>query len=773
MSQGRIESSSSPTHSGNGGDILAALDFELPDFDKVSTEYQFAVALALSFLVVQLLLLTGLVVFLIWGLWVMVVNFPHSPSLFFWGVIADAVVLLFLLKPLILRPRAVPDSGSQVVSRYDEPLLYDFVNKLCERIGTKPPEVIRLTIDANASAGLANLISGKMELCLGLPLLSVFPVRILIALLGHELGHFRQSSTMRLIGVIRLIHRFIYRVLYQRDAVDAFLTKLRSVRNVYFMFARWIIIIAVESMRGLLWLLVVGGLWVIRGMERQMEFDADRLAAKLAGRDELIRTLEAAHFMGIGVQQAMEDISTSLQERALPDDIVRLAVANALSLARYKDEIFENLHQEETNWLSSHPCLTERIENIRDIDHLPSVRIDAPGTRLLANFRAICRRRTHEFYDQRLGEVWKRVAVISAKELAAERIENRRGKARVRRYFRTGVGLSRRILLESEILKRSGDVHVALAQLREIRTTVLAMQEQLDIQSGPELEYLTRIRTINRGYIHAVEQLLSMVRRVHRHANLRGIQRWRRHLIRDAEKIEERISKLGEIIGRLDALSRRRLELVMSLLHSSVPMKPGVNISRLRSRAAAIARRVDAVEPVAGLVVKMRERVNALEVFCRDFSPGIRRVLAEPIHMTSKALVEDITEFCREFSTRPELIKMVKEQAAIGRILPQAVADPTKLGELRRCAGAAWNYVNPIVEKLQAKTAGLAEDVESALGLDILPEPPRELESRREEYRLKTLKRERRYWLLNGLRAAGGLTILIFIIYLVMQAHAR
>jgi Zn-dependent protease with chaperone function len=756
-----------------GGDILAALDFEIPDFDKVSTDYQFALALALTFLLMQLVILTGLVVFLIWGLWVMVVDFPRSPILCFWGLIADAVVLLFLLKPLILRPQKASDERDRAVSREDEPLLYDFVTKLSERLGTKPPEVIRLTIDANASASLPNLFTQRMELWLGLPLLSAFPLRILVAILGHELGHFRQSGTMRLLSLISLIQRFIRRVLYQRDAVDAFLTKLQSVRNIYFKFTRWIIIIAVESMRGLLWLLVVGGLYVVRRMYRQMEFDADRLAAKITGRDEMVKTLEALHFVGIGAQQAIEDAGASLQERALPDDMVRLAVANALSMARYKDEIFENMHQAETNWLSSHPCLRERIENIRDIDHLPSVPIDVPSTRLLANFRATSRRLTHEFYDQRLGELRKRFAVIDAKTLAADRIESRRGKADVRRYFRTGVGPSRRMLPTPGILKRSENIAAALEQLREIRKTVLAMQEQLDIQSGPELEQLTRNRTTYRGHINAIEKLLTVVRRVNPYASLGAIKRWRKHLLRRAAETETRLSELGELIGRLDTLSQRRLQLVMSLLHSPIPMKPGVNISRMRSRAAAIARRAQAIEPVAGLVVQMRERVNTLEVFCRNFPPAFRRALTESIHLTAKALVNDVTEFCHEFSTRPELVKMAKEQAAIGRILPMAVTDPNNLGSLRQSAVAAWDYLNPIIEKLQAKTAGLAEDVESALGLDILPEPPRELESRREEYRLKALKQERRYWLSNGLRAAGGLAVLIFIIYLVTHVIAR
>ncbi len=753
--------------------ILAALDFDMPDIDVVSDQYMTTVVAALLFLFIQFSILAALVGGLIWGLVAMLAHFSNAPSACFWGIIVDAVVLLFLLKPLFFRAAPVDSGRNCVISRDDEPFLYDFVEKLCRRIDAPLPDTIVLSLDANASARMKSPISGRMELTLGLPLLSVFPLRILIAVLAHELGHFRQRGALRLSHMVFFIHRFMHQVLYHRDAIDRFFKRLRTIRNIYFMAANAIIFISVESMRGLLWLLLVSGLWTTCRVGRGMEFDADRFAAKLAGRNELAKVLEALHFVNIGACHAMGDVNAAMQERALPDDMVRLVVADAVSMARYKDEIFADLRHEQTRWNSSHPCLTDRLNNIADIDNAGVLQVDVPSTRLLTDFNVACQNLTRRYYDRQLGDLRKRIAMVSSRKLAAARIHSRHGRQRVQHYFRTGVGIARRILPVPGSLVRADDASHALTQLKEIRSKLLTMHQRVDIQSGPELESLTQARTVIRGHIAALELIITLVWKINRHANLRGIQRWRKKLTRQAKQIETRITALAEDIHTLDALSRKRLALVMSLLHTPISLATGTNMSRLRSRAASLARRAEAIDNVTGLVVQMRESVARLEIFARQYTPVINRSLAEPVNVTAKSLVADLTQFIKDFSEQPELIKTATEQAAIGRILPLAVTDPANLGELRRSATAAISYLGPVVAELQAQTAGLAMDVEKALGLEDLPAPLIETEARQAENRKKQLRTAQRYWIVNGVRAAGGLAAVVSIIHFLFQAMAR
>jgi Zn-dependent protease with chaperone function len=753
--------------------IVDAVEINLPEIDAVSNEYKIAVIAAALFLLAQFSILVALAGGLTWGLFAMVANFAKSPGVCFWGIIVDAGTLLFLIKPFFFRPPKLVTGHARVVHRDDEPLLYEFIEKLCNRINAPAPETIVLSLSPDASARMKSPLTGKMELTLGLPLLSVFPLQVLMAVVAHELGHFRQRGAMRLSHLVFLVHGFINRVLYQRDTIDDFFRRSRQINNVYFIGAKLLIYVAVESMRGLLWMLLVSGSWLTFRVHRQMEFDADRFAAKLAGRIEMAKVLEAMEFVVIGARQAMEDAREAMQERALPDDMVRLAVADALSMVRYKDELVEKLRNDRTRWDSDHPCLLDRLFNIADIQATGMLNITTPSNALLGDFRTVCRNLSRQFYETQLGDLRKRIATIDARELASSCIRARRGRFNVQGYFRTGVGISRRMLPMRGSLVRTKDTQQAIAQLKEIRAKMLAFSTRVDIQSGPEMESLEEYRTVVRGHIAALEQIMTMVWKVYRHANLAGIKRSRKRLIKVAEKVEQRINVLSGDIHPLDALSRKRIDLVISLLHSPASMAAGTNLSRLRAQAAGIARRADAIEHVTGLAVQMRERATRLEIFSRNYSPTIRRALAEPIHLAATTLAADAEQFFQEFHTRPELMKMAEEQAAVGRIVPTQVIDPNNLGELRRYAMAAMAYLSPLVAELQAKTASLAEAVESALDMEPLPHPLFETAERRAALDEERQKKAQKYWIFNGLRAAGGLVVLGFIIHLILTATAR
>ncbi len=755
--------------------LPTALDFALPDIDAVSHGYERTLLNALLFLLIPTSVLVALIIGLVWGLFAMLANFSHTPNACFWGAIMDATVLLFLLKPLFLRPeKTTTDTGcDRYIGRDDEPLLYAYVDKLCQRIGAPTPDTIVLSLDATVSARITSLTRDRLELTLGLPLMSVFPQQVLIAILIHELGRFQRRSTMCLSSIYFYIHRFLHRSLYQRDAIDRFFQNLRNIRNIYFMPANLVISVVTESMRGVSWLLLVGGISITCRADREMELDADRFAARLAGRDEMTKALEALHFAAIGVNLAMRDVNASMQERALPDDMVRLAVADALSMIRYKDEIFAKLQGEETHWDSSHPCFTDRINNIADIENTGTLHADTPSTELIRDFSAVCQTLSRQYYSHQLGDLRKRIAMVSSQKLAAHRIHSRQGRFQVQCYFRTGVGINRRILPIPRLLMRANDANSAIRQLKDIRAKIVAMYESLDIQSGSELEAQAQTRTVIRGYITALEQLMTMVWSVHRHANLRSIRNWRKRLIRQAGRLEKRIATLSDTIDTLDALSRKRLCLVISLLHTPTPMAADTDVSHLQRCVASIARQAEAMDKVTGLAVQMRECTTRLDIFCREYSPVVTRTLAEPIHMTANTLASHLEEFSREFSLRAELVKIAETQATIGRIFPTAVTDPNNLGELRRCAMAAIAYLNPIVDELQARTAVLAQAVETALGLTVLPEPLRSTAERRAEIQKDRLRTGQRYWITNGIRAAGGLAAIVFIILFLFQAMAK
>jgi Zn-dependent protease with chaperone function len=79
------------------------------------------------------------------------------------------------------------------------PDLWETVHRLAGRVGTRMPDEIRLVPEINAAvverSRLLGLVAGRRVLYIGLPLLQVFTVDQLHAVLAHELGHYSHRHT--------------------------------------------------------------------------------------------------------------------------------------------------------------------------------------------------------------------------------------------------------------------------------------------------------------------------------------------------------------------------------------------------------------------------------------------------------------------------------------------------------------------------------------------------------------------------------------------------
>ena len=96
---------------------------------------------------------------------------------------------------------------AHLLSRADEPVLFEFVNHLCGIVGAPQPTQIDVTNDVNAAAsfesGLLTVVALRLKLTIGLPLVAGMTLRQFTGVLAHEFGHFSQGTGMRLTYVIR------------------------------------------------------------------------------------------------------------------------------------------------------------------------------------------------------------------------------------------------------------------------------------------------------------------------------------------------------------------------------------------------------------------------------------------------------------------------------------------------------------------------------------------------------------------------------------------
>lgn len=81
-------------------------------------------------------------------------------------MVAGLVLILFMLKPLFSKQSN--DSGRRTLKTSDDPLLFEFVNRICAAVGSPRPRRIDIDCNINASAsfgrGLLSMVGNDLVL---------------------------------------------------------------------------------------------------------------------------------------------------------------------------------------------------------------------------------------------------------------------------------------------------------------------------------------------------------------------------------------------------------------------------------------------------------------------------------------------------------------------------------------------------------------------------------------------------------------------------------
>src|SRR5947207_5283397 len=158
-----------------------------------------------------------------------------------------------------------------------------------------PISRIDVDADVNASASFRESLGGMLRkdlvLTIGLPLAGGLSLRDFAGVLAHEFGHFAQGTAMRLTWVVRSMNLWFARLVYERDSWDETLAAYTGGDN------HWAITLVcglsrlcIWITRRILWVLMFIGHAVSSLMLRQMEFDADRYGARVAGSETFCET---------------------------------------------------------------------------------------------------------------------------------------------------------------------------------------------------------------------------------------------------------------------------------------------------------------------------------------------------------------------------------------------------------------------------------------------------------------------------------------------------
>lgn len=323
-------------------------------------------------------------------------------------IVAGTLGFLFLFKPILARQR--PRNAPLPLSAGAETALYAFVDRLARTVRAPSPSRIEVDCQVNASAslgrGLSSFLGTDLVLTIGLPLAAGLSLPQFAGVLAHELGHFAQGTGMRFSALVRSISRWFARVVYQRDAWDHGLEDaIRSSPHVLLTLVLWMALGFAWLSRAILWLLMATGNALSSFLRRQMELDADRYEARVAGSDTFEETTRALRLLGLASQMVRAGLDQGGSCRKLPDDLPHLIASVAADTPPGVVEAFEKwIAGRRTGLFDTHPTEDVRIASAREERACGIVRLDVPASALFRDFQATCREVTLAFYRATIGQ---------------------------------------------------------------------------------------------------------------------------------------------------------------------------------------------------------------------------------------------------------------------------------------------------------------------------------------------------------------------------------
>ncbi len=279
-------------------------------------------------------------------------------------IVIGCVLLFFMIKPLFLK-RHLEDSSIEI-RQSEEPVLFEFIEKLCLIVEAPIPKRILINTDVNASAsfspGLFSFFTSNLTLTIGLPLILGLNIQQLGGILAHEFGHFAQGAGMRLTLIIRQINLWFAFIVSERTNMDNMLVSGANKTDARFGIVLIIARVFVWFTSNILELLMQIGNTISGFLLRQMEFDADRYEIAFSGSkcfEETFGKMKqfsfAYHFSFMNLRDAWHEQKLT---KNFPQYILEYLDRHEKTI---KSSIIENQAYEKTSLQDTHPPDSARI----------------------------------------------------------------------------------------------------------------------------------------------------------------------------------------------------------------------------------------------------------------------------------------------------------------------------------------------------------------------------------------------------------------------------
>ncbi len=643
--------------------------------------------------------------------------------------LAGGILILFMIKPLFAR--AVEKDMPLTLDSSQEPLLFAFVEKLCEAVGAPVPTQIEVDCQVNASAsfrhGWRSMFGSDLVLTIGMPLAGGLTVEQLAGVLAHEFGHFSQGVGMRLSYIVRSIDGWFGRLVYERDEWDENLADRSRHSDLRLVVLLMLTRLLIWFTRRILWVLMYIGHAISCLLSRQMEYDADQYEVRLVGSKVFVSTCNRMSLLGLAWDAAHADLGMSWQERRLADNLPLMTVAKADHLPKEaKGFVAERLSETRAGLFSTHPADGARIRRATQSPTDGVFRHKSPATALFGNYGMVANAVTLTYYRRILGLDVRGKNLIPTETIVAEQKRFDEDMELLHRYWQRCVHMTHPVFFDTDRIPVPKRPKETVSKLKAARTRFE--------KAAPKIARLTNELEAAHEKAASLTQAAAKQRAgIGVDPKSFGLANSKSQTVSEATNLaERRLHELYEHLAPYHKLLRVRLLAALQLARVPIVAAkiPDCNkqVEQLEEILATLSR-IQSVYPflvkAAGLsdtVMSLAEAAQDEDV--REAYPSLTAVLRS----TSETLQFQLQELHATLSGVDYPFDHAGGRITIGKYLLDRVPSANAPGPLVEACGDALDKLQTLYMRAVSQLARLAEQVERVVGLKRLPEPEEEPE---------------------------------------------
>jgi Zn-dependent protease with chaperone function len=302
------------------------------------------------------------------------------------GLVLSSLMLLYFLIKFIFKKPERDYSAMLEVTEEEQPRLFQFLRQLTSETKSPFPKKVYVSADVNASvfydSSFWNLFfPARKNLNIGLGLVNTLNTSEFKAVMAHEFGHFSQRS-MKLGVYVYNMHHVIYNLIYDNENYE---DTMRVVGNLH-----WSLKIGMSMnlflVKQIQNVLAEVYRYVNRHymqLSREMEFNADAIAAFVAGSNHTIKCLRRIEMASLCFNQMFVFLQTLNVQKKRPVNVYPHHQAAMQFFAQTQqlavdergipvcDEMAVGSNKTRINiedqW-ASHPTLNNREDKLSNID---------------------------------------------------------------------------------------------------------------------------------------------------------------------------------------------------------------------------------------------------------------------------------------------------------------------------------------------------------------------------------------------------------------------